>query len=589
MKKICKCICVMLTTIILIGACNVNYIAARAESGISNETELNKARESVFNKYINSISSRKSELQKGKITIGNYTMTFYAEIIGKPDSDGYPIYFGLHGGGNTDTKIQKEQYELMQNYYNYSISSGIYIVPLSLEARYDEHYLPESFLFYDRLIEDAVMFNNGNPNRVYMLGFSSGGDGVYAISPLYADKLAAANMSAGYPHVHKLENMYNLPICLQVGENDDAYDRNVLVAQFDSWLDELNKKYGGGYLHDVYIHKDGTHNSWSDVINKNQSVVDRKSITDWLKNKKNINYVKTNTDAVRWVNKYKRNPIPNKVVWATNVADGIRESKAFYWLDRDGYLDYSTIVASYSKSSNSVNIEKCDASKGTLKIYLNSDMVNLFKDVSVTVAGKKFVVTPVISTQIMEETLKARGDINYMFDAEIDITMSDDVNKIKVEAVSKHKNDYEVKGAENLVRLNKDDLFLVDGSLFGLTYDQLVKKMGVSLPKPEAWPHWGENLQWTSYNIDSSHSVMFMFQDKKIALIYSETEGNIKNSVKKSAEEVFGARLMRNGLPTTEAEYGILTMNTCSRYYFENNEYDGKNHMVQKYVYYKYR
>lgn len=589
MKKICKSICIMLTTIMLVSLCRVNYVTANAESKITNAGDLTKARENVFNKYVNSISSRKSELQKGKITIGNYTMTYYVQIIGKPDKNGYPIYFGLHGGGVTDTKVQKEQYELMQNYYNYSISSGIYIVPLSLEARYDEHYLPEAFLFYDRLIEDAVMFNDGDPNRVYMLGFSSGGDGVYAISPLYADKLAATNMSAGFPHVHKLENMYNLPICLQVGENDDAYDRNVLVAQFDSWLNELNKKYGGGYFHDVYIHKDGTHNSWCDVTNENQSVVDRKSVADWLKNKKNINYVKTNTDAVRWVSKYKRNPIPNKVVWATNVNDGLRESKAFYWLDRDATLDYSTIVASYNKSANSINIEKCDATKGVLKIYLNNDMVDIFKEVSVNVLGKKYVVKPEISTQIMEETLKARGDINYMFDAEIDITLSDNASKIEVEAVSKHKNDYDVKGIENLVRWNSDDLFLVDSSLFDITYDQLVKKLGVSLPKVEAWTYWGENLSWTTYDVDSSHSVVFMFQNNKTVLIYSEAEGNIKSSVKKAAEDVLGAKIIKDGIPTTEAECGILAMNTCSRYYLENNEYDGKNHMVQKYVYYKYK
>ncbi len=291
---------------------NGNVLISNAANNITSESELNKARQTVYDDYVKGLSSRKKELQSGKITIDNKTMTFSVKIIGKPDANGYPIYFGLHGGGVTDTKVQKEQYELMQNYYNYSIKNGIYIVPKSLEARYDEHYLPETFLFYDRLIEDAILFNNGDPNRVYMMGFSSGGDGIYAIAPLYADRLAAVNMSAGYPHVNRIDNLYNLPICLQVGENDTAYDRNILVAKYALRLKELNKKYKGGFVNQVYIHKNGTHNSWSDVTTNNQQVVDKNSIEKWLQKSKSIKYVNANTDAVRWVSGYTRNPIPNK-------------------------------------------------------------------------------------------------------------------------------------------------------------------------------------------------------------------------------------------------------------------------------------
>lgn len=582
-------ISILTLAVSLISAAGAGTADCYAKDSITNSKELENARSSVYEQYVKSISSRKNELQSGKIKIGNYTMTFSAKVIGKPDENGYPVYFGLHGGGTPNTDLQKEQYEIMKDYYSNSISSGIYIVPLGLEARYDEHYMPESFQFYDRLIEDAVIFNNGDPNRVYMMGFSSGGDGVYGIAPLYADKLAAVNMSAGFPHVHKLENMYNLPICLQVGEFDSAFGRSLMVAEYDSWLKELKQKYKGGYIHETFIHKGGDHNNWDDVTNRYQMVVDKSFVMDWLQGSKNVKYVSADTDAVRWVSKYTRNPIPEKVVWATNASDGLRKTKAFYWLDRDGCLDNTTVVASYDKAKNTITIEQCDATNGTLKVYLNNNMVDLFKEVTVVVQGKNFKIKPVISTEIMKGTLKARGDINYMFDAQIDIQLSQDKNKIKVNAASSYKSDYDVKGIDNLVKWNSDDLFLVDNSLFGITYDQLCKKLGVSLAKPEKWTYWGNNLLWTSYTVDDNHSIVFMFQNNKTAIIYSEREGAITKKVISSAARTLGARRTIDGLPTTESEVGILTMNNCSRFYIEDNVYDGKSHMVQKYVYYKYK
>jgi poly(3-hydroxybutyrate) depolymerase len=36
---------------------------------------------------------------------------------------------------------------------------------------------------YDRLIENMIIFEDIDPNRVYFLGYSCGGDGVYQIAP----------------------------------------------------------------------------------------------------------------------------------------------------------------------------------------------------------------------------------------------------------------------------------------------------------------------------------------------------------------------------------------------------------------------
>ena len=45
-----------------------------------------------------------------------------------------------------------------------------------------------------------IAFHDVNPNRVYIMGRSAGGDGIYQVAPRMADRFAAAAMSAGHPN-----------------------------------------------------------------------------------------------------------------------------------------------------------------------------------------------------------------------------------------------------------------------------------------------------------------------------------------------------------------------------------------------------
>ena len=72
---------------------------------------------------------------------------------------------------------------------------------------WDCHFNPESYPLYDRLIENLIAFYDVDPNRVYLMGFSAGGDGVYGVTSKMADRFAAANMSAGHPNGLPLWNL----------------------------------------------------------------------------------------------------------------------------------------------------------------------------------------------------------------------------------------------------------------------------------------------------------------------------------------------------------------------------------------------
>ncbi len=546
------------------------------EYRLSSEKAVEEARNSVYESYKNSIAGRKAELTSGKITIDGWTMELYVKKIGLPGPKGYPVYIALHGGGNDNKEWQREQYRIMQSFYDGEIETGLYIVPLAIVAAGDEHYQPESFLFYDRIIEDAIAFHQADPNRIYLTGFSSGGDGVYAIAPMMPERFAAVEMCAGSSSCWRFENLCNLPFRIQMGEKDSAYERNSNAAKVDGILKDLASRYGG-FQHQTLIHVGGDHNSWTHYVFTKEpaSVYTGKEVQNWFEGK---NAASTSRDArsVHWLSQYRRDPLPKKVVWSTAVCAGLRRTKGIYWLDRDGLLQNATVVASYDRATNSVTIEQCDATQGTLKVFLNSSMLNLFKPVSVTVAGVTIRVDPVCSRQIMESTLKMRGDPELVFSAEIDIHYDAEQKLIEVEPVYKYEADYDISDPDRLLYWDSQRIFHVDQSLFGLTREQLSSRLNLALGELEPWPYYGTDVYWTYVSRPDKPSVIFMFQYNKCVMIYSEMTGKPSRRLEQAAEEQYGNFL------------GVLACEGRARYYLEDHEYDGRHHTVQQYQYFSF-
>ena len=101
-----------------------------------------------------------------------------------------------------------------------------------------------------------------DPNRVYLMGYSAGGDGAYAIAPRMPDRFAGVNMSSGHPNSVSLLNTSSLPFLIQVGIRDyyseDAM-RSVRGAEFEDTLNGYHEQYGFGYPHRVLVHVPNGH------------------------------------------------------------------------------------------------------------------------------------------------------------------------------------------------------------------------------------------------------------------------------------------------------------------------------------------
>lgn len=420
----------------------------------ANKFNFDETKQSLWRVYLKNASNNtalKAEFDNRALKFENKTMRFSLEKRGTAPEGGYPLYIALHGGGATSSGMNDSQWEAMKVYYRDSVKDGIYVAARGITDSWKLHSEDESYPLYDKLIEAAILFENVNPNRVYILGFSAGGDGVYQITPRMPDRFAAANMSAGHHNWITFDNLYNTPFILQVGENDGAYKRNRVAAENFITLNTLHDKYSGGFTHDLFIHYNGSHNSWrdNDAGRRNQTVIND-PITWYAQGNRTTKAV--NTNAIDMLNQYTRNPTPAKLVWDLSVDankrtyqtggtfSSLRALRAkphdlFYWLDvsvNEQYPAKGKLVVEAIKSTNTINVTEADNIE-SFRVLLNPSMLDLEAPVHVMIKGKDLgTITVLQSVETMVRTMSERSDKDQTYDAQITFAYNKDTQSWSV-------------------------------------------------------------------------------------------------------------------------------------------------------------
>jgi len=374
------------------------------ELAVRGNVELNKIREMPFAKlplsqqqteqastilwdqYQRRIrSNRAEEMQSKKIVVGKYTMRFDYKVFGDQPSNGRSLYLSMHGGGGTAPKVNDSQWENQKRLY--SLTEGVYVAPRAPTDTWNMWHQAHVDECFARLIENMIVFEDVDPDRVYLLGYSAGGDGVYQLAPRMADRWAAAAMMAGHPNNASPLGLRNIGFTIHVGQNDNGYHRNKIAAKWSEKLANLHSTDPDGYEHHVRIHQGKGH--WMD----RQDAV-----------------------ALDWMATFTRNLRPQKIVWKQ---DSVYHHR-FYWLavDPSQVLADSLIVATHH--GQSFDIETKDVKKLTLR--MDDSMIDFEQPITVT-AGEKVLyegkVTRTLDTLV--KTLTERGDPKAVFSAEVKV------------------------------------------------------------------------------------------------------------------------------------------------------------------------
>ena len=364
-----------------------------AKAALSKE-DAAAAKELLWQDHVARIRRERAEEMKAKVVqIGEAKMKFWYKVYGEKPEGGRSLFISMHGGGGAPARVNDQQWENQKLLYQ--PKEGVYLVPRGPTDTWDLwHQAPVDDLF-DRLIENLIVLEDVNPDRVYVMGYSAGGDGVYQVAPRMADRFAAASMMAGHPNESSPESLRNLAFSLHVGGNDSAYNRNKVAAEWKQKLADLQTADPKGYKH------------WAKIYEGKGHWLDREDAA-----------------AVPWMARHTRDPYPTKIVWRQ---DDVTHGR-FYWLalPKDSIKPRAKIVAERDGQTITLRTEgenePAENAPTEIIVRLNDAMEGLDLDQPLTIDWNGKVVFKDKARRTIRSlaaTLNERGDPRSVYFAEL--------------------------------------------------------------------------------------------------------------------------------------------------------------------------
>lgn len=346
------------------------------------------ARELLWEDHVAFVrETRRAEVDANAITIGDKTLRYDARVFGAKPAAGRSLYVSLHGGGEAAPSVNDQQWENQKTLYQ--PDEGIYLAPRAPTNTWNLWHEAHIDGLLRRLVEALIVFEDVNPNRVYLMGYSAGGDGVYQLAPRMADSWAAAAMMAGHPNDAKPDGLRNIGFTLHVGALDTAFDRNLVAQEWGELLDALRAADPEGYVHEVRIHAGKGH--WMDL---------------------------EDAVAVPWMAQFTRDPAPSRVVW---LQDDVPHER-FYWLavPSDQATKGTKVVA--TRTGQTIRVEA--EGVRTLLVRLSDALVDLDQPVTIEAGSTTLFSGPVFRTiGTLAKTLAERGDPALVYSAEVTVEL----------------------------------------------------------------------------------------------------------------------------------------------------------------------
>ncbi len=298
--------------------------------------------------------SRQDEVDAKSITLDDFTLNYETVLLGEEPPDGRSLFISMHGGGSAPKETNDEQWQnQIQLAQSYAPEDALWVAPRAPTDDWNMWFKDHIVPLFDRLISNMIVFEDIHPNKVYLTGYSAGGDGVYQLGPTIADRWAGAAMSAGHPNDMTPVNLRNIPFAIHVGGDDTAFDRNLVAAEWGEQLDALQAADPEGYPHQVEVHPGLPH--W-------MNLADQPSIP----------FIQSST----------RNIYPSRVVWRQST---FFSETRFYWLELTPEQAADGAEVTATLDDQTINLET-DISSG-ITVLLSDEMLDLDREVRIELDG----------------------------------------------------------------------------------------------------------------------------------------------------------------------------------------------------------
>ncbi len=162
--------------------------------------------------------------------IDDLRMLFWYKVFGEAPAERRSLFISMHGGEGAPKEVNDQRYENQKRLYQ--PEEGVYLVPRAATNTWDLWYQSHIDIFLERLITDMILFEDVNPDRVCIMGYSAGGDGVCQLAPRMADRLATAGdrtLASVNENEISIEHCDSKTITILLSDNMLDLDKSVSV------------------------------------------------------------------------------------------------------------------------------------------------------------------------------------------------------------------------------------------------------------------------------------------------------------------------------------------------------------------------
>ncbi len=334
--------------------------------------------------------SAREDFMTNQVRFESNLSSYTVKQVGTRPTNGWALFIAMHGGGNAPREVNDRQWKVMQNYYREHPEAGgyLYVALRAPNDTWNGFYDTYVYPLIGNLVQNFLLFGEVDPNKVFIMGYSHGGYGAYAIGPKTPDRFAAihASAAAATDGETTARTLRNTVFTAMVGEKDTMYGRYERNLKFRASLEELRGERKDIYPAGVQIIEGHGHTG----------LPDRDKIVDMY-------------PAVR-------NPAPTELTWLT-TDNVVRD---FFWLRCDSpakELEFDAICR-----NNKITV-KTSAGVSRATVFLDQRLVDFDQPVMVELNGKELKMKVRPSLRVLCETLTRRGDPELAFSARLDLPL----------------------------------------------------------------------------------------------------------------------------------------------------------------------
>ena len=293
----------------------------------------------------------------------------------------------MHGGGGAPAHVNDSQWKIMQRYYK--DQSGVtgykYLALRAPNNTWNGFYTDYVYPLIENLVRQMIALGDVDPNKVFIMGYSHGGYGAFAIGPKIPYRFAAVHSSAAAPTGGETsaKTLRNTRFTFMVGENDNAYGRRERCEAFAKQIEQLKQDHPDDYPVEFLFKPGFGHGGLPD------------------------------RDMIAAMYDYRRLNQPKNLTW--QMTDSVVDH--FDWLSVENPGKGKLAEASVDGNRVKVSTENLNA----VTVWLDARLIDPGQPVTMEAFGQTREVVYKPCLKQFCESLRRTGDIHLSYDFKVDL------------------------------------------------------------------------------------------------------------------------------------------------------------------------